>query len=117
MPRLAGLQIMLNIALAARSRSVGRYWENFFIGRAEKGHPLCRWQVLETVRKLGLEGVVGKRIDSCYEPGERSEAPGSNSTRTWSRSSSSTVASQERTNSMPYSWEFTTGKNSSSSRR
>jgi bifunctional non-homologous end joining protein LigD len=27
--------------------------------------------VLETVRKLGLEGVVGKRIDSCYEPGER----------------------------------------------
>jgi hypothetical protein len=74
MPRLAGLQIMLNIALAARSRSAGRYWENFFIGRAEKGHPLCRWQVLETVRKLGLEGVVGKRIDSCYEPGERSKA-------------------------------------------
>jgi hypothetical protein len=74
MPRLAGLQTMLNIALAARSRSAGRYWENFFIGRAEKGHPLCRWQVLETVRKLGLEGVVGKRIDSCYEPGERSKA-------------------------------------------
>ena len=31
-------------------------------------------QVLEVVRKLGLEGVVGKRIGSIYEPGER---PGS----------------------------------------
>ncbi len=30
--------------------------------------------VLEAVRKLGLEGVVGKRIDSIYEPGERSGA-------------------------------------------
>ena len=29
-------------------------------------------QVLEAVHKLGLEGVVGKRIDSAYEPGERS---------------------------------------------
>ena len=29
-------------------------------------------QVLEAVRKLGLEGVVGKRINSIYEPGERS---------------------------------------------
>jgi bifunctional non-homologous end joining protein LigD len=29
-------------------------------------------QVLEAVRKLGLEGVVGKRINSLYEPGERS---------------------------------------------
>lgn len=28
--------------------------------------------VLEAVRNLGLEGVVGKRIDSSYEPGERS---------------------------------------------
>jgi ATP-dependent DNA ligase len=26
------------------------------------------------VRKLGLEGIVGKRIDSVYEPGERSGA-------------------------------------------
>ena len=26
------------------------------------------------MRKLGLEGVVGKRIDSVYEPGERSGA-------------------------------------------
>jgi bifunctional non-homologous end joining protein LigD len=26
------------------------------------------------VRKLGLEGVVGKEIDSAYEPGERSGA-------------------------------------------
>ena len=31
-------------------------------------------QILEAVRKLGLEGVVGKRIDSRYEPGERSGA-------------------------------------------
>ena len=26
-------------------------------------------EVLEAVRKLGLEGIVGKRIDSLYEPG------------------------------------------------
>jgi ATP-dependent DNA ligase len=31
-------------------------------------------QILEAVRKLGLEGVVGKRLDSRYEPGERSGA-------------------------------------------
>jgi ATP-dependent DNA ligase len=31
-------------------------------------------QVLEAVRKLGLEGDVGKRIGSIYEPGERSAA-------------------------------------------
>ena len=31
-------------------------------------------EVLETVRRLGLEGVVGKRLDSRYEPGERSGA-------------------------------------------
>ena len=31
-------------------------------------------QILEAVRKLGLEGVVGKRTDSGYEPGERSGA-------------------------------------------
>jgi ATP-dependent DNA ligase len=30
--------------------------------------------VLEAVRKLGLEGVVGKRLGSTYEPGERSGA-------------------------------------------
>jgi bifunctional non-homologous end joining protein LigD len=30
--------------------------------------------VLEAVRKLGLEGVVGKRLGSIYEPGERSGA-------------------------------------------
>ena len=30
--------------------------------------------VLEAVRKLGLEGVVGKRLGSAYEPGERSGA-------------------------------------------
>jgi ATP-dependent DNA ligase len=31
-------------------------------------------EVLQAVRKLGLEGVVGKRIGSTYEPGERSGA-------------------------------------------
>ncbi len=31
-------------------------------------------QVLDAVRKLGLEGVVGKRNGSLYEPGERSGA-------------------------------------------
>ena len=31
-------------------------------------------QVLEALRKLCLEGIVGKRIDSIYEPGERSGA-------------------------------------------
>ena len=31
-------------------------------------------QILDAVRKLGLEGIVGKRIDSIYEPGERSGA-------------------------------------------
>jgi ATP-dependent DNA ligase len=31
-------------------------------------------QILAAVRELGLEGVVGKRIDSIYEPGERSGA-------------------------------------------
>ena len=36
--------------------------------QAPSGH------VLEAVRKLGLEGLVGKRIDSTYEPGERSGA-------------------------------------------
>jgi bifunctional non-homologous end joining protein LigD len=31
-------------------------------------------EVLEAVRKLGLEGVVGKRAGSCYESGDRSGA-------------------------------------------
>jgi bifunctional non-homologous end joining protein LigD len=31
-------------------------------------------EVLEAGRKLGLEGIVGKRIDSVYESGERSGA-------------------------------------------
>ena len=31
-----------------------------------------RNRFLEAVRDLGLEGVVGKRLDSRYEPGERS---------------------------------------------
>ena len=31
-------------------------------------------EILEAVRKHGLEGVVGKRTDSVYESGERSGA-------------------------------------------
>jgi bifunctional non-homologous end joining protein LigD len=31
-------------------------------------------EVLEAVSRLGLEGVLGKRIDSRYEPGERTGA-------------------------------------------
>jgi ATP-dependent DNA ligase len=31
-------------------------------------------EILKAVRKHGLEGVVGKRTDSQYEPGERSGA-------------------------------------------
>ena len=31
-------------------------------------------QVLEAVLKLGRDGVVGKRIGSVYEPGDRSGA-------------------------------------------
>jgi bifunctional non-homologous end joining protein LigD len=31
-------------------------------------------RVLQTARELGLEGVVAKRVDSPYRPGERSDA-------------------------------------------
>jgi bifunctional non-homologous end joining protein LigD len=31
-------------------------------------------QIIQAIRQLGLEGVVGKRIGSVYEPGERSGA-------------------------------------------
>jgi len=31
-------------------------------------------EVFEAARKFGLEGIVGKRIDSAYESGERSGA-------------------------------------------
>ena len=31
-------------------------------------------QIVQAIRQLGLEGVIGKRIDSIYEPGERSGA-------------------------------------------
>lgn len=36
--------------------------------------PAPAGQILEAVRKLGLEGVVGKRSGSKYQPGERSGA-------------------------------------------
>ena len=31
-------------------------------------------EILEAVHKLRLEGLIGERIDSTYEPGERSDA-------------------------------------------
>ena len=31
-------------------------------------------QIIQAIRQLGLEGVIGKRIDSIYESGERSGA-------------------------------------------
>jgi hypothetical protein len=43
-------------------------------------------QVLEAVRKLGLEGIVGKRLGSITNP-VSDQALGSSSARTWSRSS------------------------------
>jgi bifunctional non-homologous end joining protein LigD len=57
-------------------------------------------QILKAVRKLGLEGVVGKRFDSTYEPGERSGAwiTESQPKRAHSeKGSSSCAASLERT--------------------
>jgi bifunctional non-homologous end joining protein LigD len=72
-------------------------------------------EVLEAVRRLGLEGVVGKRIDSTNPASDR--ACGSSSARTWSRSSLLAVTSPERAASMRCSWVFTKAKNSSSSRR
>ena len=61
-------------------------------------------QVLEAVRKLGLQGVVGKRIASIYESGQRS---GAWIARTWSKSSSLAVTFPVRPVSMRYSWAFT----------
>jgi bifunctional non-homologous end joining protein LigD len=73
-------------------------------------------QILDAVRKLGLEGIVGKRIDSVYEPGERSGA--------WIK----LRANMEQefviggyipgaSDSTHCLWVFTRRKNSSSSRR
>ena len=68
------------------------------------------------MRKLGLEGVVGKRIDSIYEPGERSGA--------WiklrtNREQEFVIGGYipEHAASTRCSWAFTKTKNSSSSRR
>ena len=66
-------------------------------------------QVLEAVRKLGLEGVIGKRMNSVYEPAS-DQARGSSNARTWSRSLSSAVTFPERAASMRYSQVFTRNK-------
>ena len=69
-------------------------------------------QVLEAVRKLGLEGVIGKRIGSIYEPAN-DQARGSSTAPTENRNSSLAVTPRGRMGSMP-SLEFTKTKNSSS---
>ena len=68
------------------------------------------------MRKLGLEGVVGKRIDSIYEPGERSGA--------WIKLRANLEQEfviggyiPEHADSMRCSWVFTRRRTSSSSRR
>jgi hypothetical protein len=66
-------------------------------------------EVLEAVRKLGLKGVVGKRIGSTYEPGKRS-GPGSSTARTESRISSLVVTFPVPTGLMHCSWAFTKTK-------
>ena len=74
------------------------------------------WQIVEAVRKFGLEGIVGKQIDSVYEPGERSGA--------WIKLR--TNMEQEfviggyipgDADSTRCSWAFTRTRSSSSSRR
>jgi bifunctional non-homologous end joining protein LigD len=69
-------ELLLNLPIERRRRLL----ESLLA--ASKVDPLClspllqapSGQVLEAVRKLGLEGVVGKRIGSIYEPSERSGA-------------------------------------------
>ena len=63
-------------------------------------------QVLEAVRKLGLEGAVGQTGDSFYKPA-CDGAHGSSSEQTWNKSSSSVVISPERADWMHCSWAFT----------
>jgi ATP-dependent DNA ligase len=66
---------LVSLAIERRRELLGRLL-------AAAKDPLClspllrapSGQVLGAVRKLGLEGVVGKRIASTYEPGERSGA-------------------------------------------
>ena len=55
--------------------------------------------IVEAVRGLGLEGVVAKRKDSLYEPGERNDAWQKLKLRT-SRSSSSVATDQAAAASM-----------------
>jgi hypothetical protein len=57
-------------------------------------------QVLEAVRKLGLEGVVGKTDRFDLRTPASDQARGSSSARTWSKSSSSAVTSAARAASM-----------------
>jgi bifunctional non-homologous end joining protein LigD len=70
-------------------------------------------QVLEAVRKLGLEGVVGKRIGSIYEPGERWIKHRANREQEFVIGGSSPV----RMGSIPCSLEFTKTNSSSSWQR
>ena len=66
-------ELLVNLPLASRRKAL----ESLFAVPKDplRLSPLLQApsdEVLEAVRRLGLEGVVGKRIDSIYEPGERS---------------------------------------------
>ena len=74
-------------------------------------------RVLEAVRKLGLEGVVGKRIDSIYEPGERSGAWIKLRAKRGAGVRHRRLRPRGAEGSMRCSWAFTKTKNSSSSRK
>ena len=73
-------------------------------------------QILEAMHKLGLEGVVGKRIGSIYEPGKRSGAWIKHRTN---REQDFVIGGYipVRSVSMRCSWAFTKTTSSSLSRR
>ena len=66
-------------------------------------------QVLEAVRKLGLEGVVGNGSLPATNPAS-DQAHGSSTALTENRSLSLAVTSPGRTGSMRCSWVFTKGR-------
>jgi DNA ligase D-like protein (predicted ligase) len=68
-------ELLLNLPIERRREILGRMLSAD--DDPLRVSPLLRapsGEVLDAVRKLGLEGVVGKRIDCPYEPGERSGA-------------------------------------------
>jgi bifunctional non-homologous end joining protein LigD len=65
-------EILVNSPIERRRDLLGRIFSELEDPlRLSPVLPAPSGQVLEAVRKLGLERVVGKRIGSIYEPGER----------------------------------------------